>query len=240
MIQRVLAAVPSPGITMRILFALLTVLIASTAMFLALVRRWTSQREWVALAEWGRESGFRFRREQLMLPDPLGALRDRNPVARNCLSDGRITLLQLEADSPPIPAAPIMESQSTTAPLIPPVNLPRRVIWNLLLRQIETTWLSTGLRPAAAERSLLDLYSLSSFPLMGPQERFVLFSADSAAARALSASPARALMPPDVGLLLTEKFLILDFSSRPFDSIEFSRMVGMANQIAGRLPVQAQ
>lgn len=233
MILRVLAAVPSAWVSARILFSLFLVLIASSAMFWVLVRRWTSQREWVALAEWARESGFRHRRDLAAPPEPLGVLRDRNPVVRVCMSDGKITIVQLEADAPPI-----AEGVPIAVPVSPPANYPSRAVWKLLIRQIESTWAPTGLRPATAQSSLLDLFSLSSFPLMGPQERFVLFGADSEAARALSASPTRALMPPDVGLLLHDNFLILDFSGRPFDSIEFSRMVIMADQVAARLPVR--
>ncbi len=240
MIPSVLAAVPSAWVSARIIFALVTALIASSAMFWALVRRWTSQREWVAIAEWGRETGFRFRRDRATPPDPLGALKDRNPVVRICLSNGRITIVQFEADPPANPAPPIVPGSSAPLPSIAPVSLPRRPIWNLMMRRIESSWSPTGLRPAAAQSSLLDLYSLSSFPLMGAQERFVLFSADSAAARALSASPARALLPPDIGLLLTENFLILDFSSRPFDTIEFSRMLAVIEQVSARLPVMLE
>ena len=108
--------------------------------------------------------------------------------------------------------------------------------WNLIIRELQVCWRPTGLRPTLTASSLLDLFSLSSFPYMGAQERFVIFGGQTSAARRLSASSARSLLPPDVGLLLHGRHLVLDFSARPFDTIEFSRMVGLADQIAGRLP----
>jgi len=47
----------------------------------------------------------------------------------------------------------------------------------------------------------------------------------------------RSLLPPDVGLLLHGRHLVLDFSDRPFDAIEFGRMLALADQLAARLPV---
>ena len=94
------------------------------------------------------------------------------------------------------------------------------------------------LRPvsAASQQSVLDSFSLSSFPLMGATERFVVFGTDSAAARLISQSMMRSLLPPDIGLLLHRRELVLDFSPRPFDAIEFDRMLALADQLAQRLP----
>jgi hypothetical protein len=47
------------------------------------------------------------------------------------------------------------------------------------------------------------------------------FGQDPVAARRLAASSLRTLLPKDVGLLLSGKHLLLDFSTRPFDTIEF-------------------
>jgi hypothetical protein len=72
---------------------------------------------------------------------------------------------------------------------------------------------------------------------MGETDRFIVFGTDSAAARALSKSHARALLPPDVGLLLHGRHVVLDFSTRPFDGIELGRMVALAEQLVQHLPV---
>jgi hypothetical protein len=46
----------------------------------------------------------------------------------------------------------------------------------------------------------------------------------------------RALTPPNVGLLLHGQRLILDFSHRPFDEIELTRMTSLAEQLVAHLP----
>ena len=110
------------------------------------------------------------------------------------------------------------------------------VVWNVVIKGLEAEWPPTGLRPAATARSLLDLYSLSSFPLLGTTERFVVFGTDSATAAKLSRSMARSLLPPDVALLLHGRTLSLDFSERPFDTLELDRMIALADQLAEKLP----
>jgi hypothetical protein len=47
----------------------------------------------------------------------------------------------------------------------------------------------------------------------------------------LAESPAQGLLPPDIGLLLIDRMLILDFSGRRFDPVEFDRMLVLAGQI---------
>ena len=72
---------------------------------------------------------------------------------------------------------------------------------------------------------------MTSFPSLGATQRFVVFGGDAEAARALSET-APACSPPDVGLLLHGEFLILDFTSRHFDQIEFERMIDLAEQLS--------
>lgn len=199
-------------------------------------------------------------------PAPLDALRNARVRVEVLLTRDRITLVQVRTDAPAVPAAAVAAARGSnrpgggaaatpaatdrpgapaTGPAAPggfpvtPVG-PPRVEWRLLIRQLETTWYPTGARPVAARRpSLLDLYSLSSFPLLGNAERFVIYGTDSAAARALGRSSARALLPPDVGLLLHGRYLVLDFSDRPFDAVEFNRMLAVADQVVAHLPVAA-
>jgi hypothetical protein len=45
-----------------------------------------------------------------------------------------------------------------------------------------------------------------------------------------------ALLPADIGLLLVEQNLVLDFSSRPFDPLEMQRIDALAEQIVLHLP----
>ena len=71
---------------------------------------------------------------------------------------------------------------------------------------------------------------------MAPTERFILYGAESRAARSLGKSSVAALLPPDVGLLLIEQNLVLDFSTRPFDPLELERVDALAEQIVLHLP----
>ena len=191
--------------------------------FWLLVRRATSHRQWVALSDWARETGFRFARKAPgEIPAPLNALRNVAPVVRLSLFKGPISFVQIEIPEPPVGAARVAGN--------------RRVLWNVLIRRIEPTWPPTGLRPANATASVLDLFSLSSFPTLGSTERFIAYGTDTSAARVLSKSSARSLLPADVGLLLHGCTVVLDFSDRPFDVIEFGRMLALSDQLATRLP----
>jgi hypothetical protein len=208
-----------PPFSPIILLTLLAVVAASSVTFWLLVRRATSHRQWVALSDWARDMGFRFNRaEPERAPPPLRALQSLSPVVRLSLSKGPTTLLQVEVAAP-----------DATADA-------RRVVWNLMTREIPSEWPPTGLRPANATASALDLFSMSSFPTLGATERFVAFGTDSAAARVVSKSMLRSLLPADVGLLLHGGHLVLDFSGRPFDAIEFGRMLALADQLAAHTP----
>jgi hypothetical protein len=213
-----------PPFSPLVLLTLLLVVAASSVTFWLLVRRATSHRQWVALGDWARDKRFRFRRAGPdAVPAPLDALRPP-PTVRLSLARGPTSLLQFEATGPAPAATPGT------------LNAPRRILWNVLTRELPSDWPATGLRPANATASLLDLFSLSSFPTLGATERFVAYGTDSAAARVVSKSMLRSLLPPDVGLLLHGRRLVLDFSDRPFDALEFGRMLALADQLAARLP----
>ena len=211
-----------PPFSPLVLLTLLAVVAASTVTFWLLVRRATSHRQWVALSDWARDHRFKFSRTPPdVLPPPFHVLQNTTALVRLRLTQGPTTLLQLEASSAARPAS------AGTDP---------RVLWNLIVREIPSDWPPTGLRPANATASVLDLFSLSSFPTLGATDRFVAFGTDSAAARVVSKSMLRSLLPPDVGLLLVGRQLVLDFSDRPFDAIEFGRMLALADQLATRVP----
>ena len=214
-----------PGFSWLVLLTLLLALGLSAVVFAWQVHRWTTNRGWRALLDWSRERGFTLSRPQ----NPPGEPFDRfGPTARvtTLLERGPTRVMQLEL--PPTPAAP--ESGTGNAPVEPSR-------WHVLVRQVQSSWPPTGLRPAHLKASLLDQYSLSSYPRMGETERFIVFGTDSNAARVLSKSHARALLPPDIGLLLHGRYVVLDFSARPFDGIEMGRMVALADQLEKQLPV---
>lgn len=210
-----LGAVPSWEISVTVLLVLAAVLGMSCATYATLVRRATSHRQWVALSEWGRDAGFRFVKcDPERLPPPLDQLTTRRPVVRISLGGPRGMLLEVQA------AGADPEG-------------------HLLTRQLPNTWRPTGLRPAHVAHSFLDLFSLSSYPLLSDGERFLVFGTDSIEARRLSESMTRSLLPPDVGLLLHGRTMVLDFSGRPFDPLELERMIALADQLAQRLPAPA-
>lgn len=213
--------VPIPGFSWVVVLVLLTVLGLSVGVFIVLVLRWTSKRSWVEIAEWARERGFRVSARESSAPAPLDRVSRGDLRATTCATNKQTTIVRLEA------AAPVGTDGFTNV-------APAR--WHALVRNIESPWQPTGLRPAPAARSLLDLFSLSSFPLMGETQRFVVYGTDSGPARKLSKSNLRGLLPPDIGLLLHGQHLVLDFSQRPFDAIEFDRMIALADQLVLHLP----
>ncbi len=206
------------------LAVLLGVIALSGTTFWLLVRRATSHRQWVALSDWGRARGIRYHAipEGGDPPAPFSTITAARPVARLWLRGKKSHFVQMQPREAPIvgTAAP-----STT--------------WHVLVREIESNWPPTALRPTKsgdAATTLLDLFSLASYPSMISSERFVIFGADSSAAKTISKSSLPALLPPDVGLLLHGRLLVLDFSSRPFDTIEFDRILGLAKHITSHLP----
>jgi hypothetical protein len=90
-----------------------------------------------------------------------------------------------------------------------------------------------GLRPAHVRPgcSVIDLFKLTPFHSLG-NDRFAVHASEGRTANRLANSSVRALLPPDVGLLMHGRVILLDFSSRPFDPIELDRMIALAEQIA--------
>lgn len=225
-----------PPFSPLILLTLLLVVAASSVTFWLLVRRATSHRQWVAFSDWARDRRFRFARTgPETVPAPFDALKNvAPPLVRVSLSNKTTTLAQLEV---PAPAATVTAAAATAAPV---PSQPPRILWNVLIREVGSEWPPTGLRPVNATASALDLFSLSSFPNLGATDRFIAYGTDTAAARVVSKSMLRSLLPPDVGLLLHGRRLVLDFSDRPFDTIEFGRMLALADQLATHLPTAAR
>ncbi len=197
------------------LLALVVVLFASVIVFWVLVRRWTTHRLRVLLADWAASNKFKL--------DPTGAGALPPPVAEAkgaggiifSLRDEKTWLIQVEA------TGPALEKGSH---------------WNLLVRRIGSSWPATGLRPVAHRTSVLDAFSMGSFPSLAAPDRFVIFGVDGPAARVLGDSALLGLTPADIGLMVSGGFLVLDFSTRPFDTIELARMNGIAEQLAANLP----
>jgi hypothetical protein len=226
---------PQAGFSFLTFFTLLAVLAASGVTFWLLVRRATSHRQWVALSDWARSRGFRYRPiEDGEPPAPFSVMPGRRPSVRLWLASRTAELLQMRFGDEPVEHAPTPGSTPARAPDIE--RAPET--WHVLVRQVESNWPPTALRPTSSSdaQTMLDNFGLASFPSMIASERFVIFGAETAAARALSKSSLPALLPPDVGLLLHGRRMVLDFSRRPFDTIEFDRMLGLADHLTAHLP----
>jgi hypothetical protein len=195
----------------RVFLTLLFVLLISAATFAELVRRWTTHRHRVVLSDWAKGRGFR-----IVSPESAPALPQNHKTPLRivrAISDDSTWLLEVESDVASAPHA------------------------HVLLRKIDREWKPTGLRPAHATRSLLDLFSMSSYLSLGNVERFVVYGTDTKAAVTLSKSQIGGLLPRDVGLLLHETWVLLDFSDRNFDPIEFDRMTALMEQLIPHLPM---
>jgi len=208
------------AISVRVLFTLLLLLLASGAVFSVLSRRWTTQRRRVSLEDWAKAARLKFTEgSSSLLPDVLARLK---PTAES------VMLL----DSKEIQIVRIATNASATAGAA--AHAPRP-IWKLLVIAVPKPWSVAGVRPEGATQSVLDLYSLSSFPMLGGTERFVVYAVDSDAAADLPQSTIRSLLPSDLGLLMLGHSMILDFSSRAFDELEFGRIIALARQLAQRI-----
>jgi hypothetical protein len=211
----------APPFSIWVFAGIWVVLLASGAMFWLHVRRWTHNRLWVALRDWANGHGFKLHRlGRAVVPEPLSGLTMPPPTALVALTGPRAMVLQMET--------PAGVAQGG-------VGSPQR--WNVLVRGLEGgNWPVTALRPAAHERSLVDLFGLASFPALLSSDRYTIHGTDSAAARAVAKSMLVALLPHDLGLVFYGRQLIVDFSTRPFDGIELSRIIGLVDQLVGHLP----
>lgn len=220
-------------ISALILSTLAVMFAASCAMFYMLVQRWTAGRRWVMLSDWAKDHRMRFERHPEKVPTPLNEVKSLLPSLEVRISGKDAMLLRFAT----LTDAALSHKDRSSPDGRSTRRDPLTGGWNLLVCPLEHPWPPTGLRPVGAASSVVDLYALGSFPLIGNSERFVLFGTDTVAAAALSRSTARGLLPPDVGLLVYGRHLLLDFSARPFDEIEFERMMVVARQIASHLPI---
>jgi hypothetical protein len=210
------STIPPGTFSLGALVVLLLTFGASVAVYVVLTRRWTSHRFRFALDEFAREHDLRLVSiEQLRMPAALQSIPEVQP--RWLLESKTSAIVQLHSTNRPLEADPnaMLEPQR----------------WNVLIRKIPESWQPTGLRPTHQMSSLIDFFSLASFPALMSIERYTLYSNDSAAARRLSKTLVAGMLPGDIGLLLAGEYLLLDFSARPFDPIEFGRMLALVDQV---------
>ncbi len=196
-----------PQFSVIVLLTLVVIFLASLAIFYVQVYRWTTFTRRFALREWAKRA--EFKPLQGSFPAIVGPVIAMSPLVNDQFTNDRMTILRLRSSSG---------------------------TWNVLINKLETPWPTTGVRPVANASSVLDLYSLASFPTLTTGERFVVYGTDSAAAKSLAGSSLRALLPADIGLMIAGQEMLLDFTSRPFDDIEFNRMIALADQLVAHLP----
>lgn len=193
-----------------IILSLAAITVASTLMLHQLLRRHTLGRARFAVWEWSVN-----RRFKRVRPGPITieALDDIDQTLRAVehyrTRDGTRSILKLHSLSP---AGTVRT-------------------WHLMLQEADSFSTPIGLRPGRASVSLIDLMNLPLMPKLSNESRFAVYALRATDARELAASPARALLPPDIGLIRSADQIILDFTSRPFDPTEFDRMLAVAEQI---------
>lgn len=209
-----------PLFSVTVAVTLAIVLGASIVMYRMLVVRWTVNHRRAEIRRWADANDAKLLSgERARLIPPLDAIRSPEPVAVLLLEGAKMSAVEMRT---------AVERRTDTS---------QYTRWHAVIRSTSASWPPTGLRPRANPSSLLDLFPLSSFPSLLPPERFVVFGTESQAARRLAGSKLAALMPADIGLLLHGPHVVLDFSSRPLDSIELTRLSVIIDQVVANLPV---
>lgn len=197
-----------------ILSLLMLILLASLAVFLTLVTRHTTGRGTTARWEWCGDHGFK---GGLLGSMKLPGLEDLPHHNLRVVEHYRT------------PTISILRAQSFEEDGRDKEGAGG--IWHLLIAETEHFWPIVALRPSSAKNSLIDLMGLQVFPKLSSESRFTVCGLAAIEARKLAAGPVRALIPPDIGLIRSADRLIIDFSARPFDPVEFSRMLAIAEQV---------
>lgn len=208
-----------PGPSMTVVLVMIVMLVASVWVYAQLTHLWTTRRPLAAMQEWARANGMRIcQPSQVELPAVIGQVGDGLRVTR-VLKNEVTTIVQVESAG---------------------------ARWHLMVRDlpgakateaVQPAWPATGLRPADREVPWMESMTRRSFPTLLPPERFVVVGTERGAAEALAASSVRALLPADVAVMVVGHSMLLEFSPRPFDGVEFSRLLAVMDQVVEALPV---
>jgi hypothetical protein len=186
-------------------------LVASVLMLTQLLHRHTTGMARFSKWEWSVNRGFRKGRLGSILIAGLDEVQDQSlrAIEHYRSRDGLVRIVRLQSIS-----------RNDTVR-----------IWHILVQTLDKYSTPIALRPVNAEASLIDLMKLQLFPKLSSSVRFAVFGLRAIETRELANGPARALIPPDIGLIRNADQLILDFTARPFDTVEFSRMLAVADQL---------
>ena len=203
-------ALQSPRFSMSIFLTLVVCLIASLGMFVVLVRRWITFRFRYEMEQWAGQHRFEIVENPSAdsLPPPLNGPEGNGLSARWIFTSEDRTIAQL-----------------VLAPSATDVR-----VYNVCIAAIAVNTPAVALKPAVVPETILSRFRLSPAASTS-SERFQILGNDLSANLRLSESVIAGIAPPDVAFLFTGGLMLIDFSSRPFDPIEFDRMLVLANQI---------
>jgi len=160
------------------------------------------------LEDWADERGYTVLEPQLeSLPHALERLRTINPTIESILRKKGDTLLRFRI------------GENAT------------FFWHLLVRATHDAHPAAALISATARQNAAELFQLSAYPAVLSNDRFTVWANESRAARMMADAPTRGLLPADISYLTVGNLIILDFTPRPFDPIEFDRMITVMEQI---------
>jgi hypothetical protein len=203
-------AILSPRFSMGIFLTLMGCLIASLTMFVVLVKRWITHKFRFELEQWAGQKRFVMseRPNTEALPPPLDGSEGSGLCARWFFKSKEATVAQL------ILAASARDIR----------------LFNVCIVQHAANCPPVALKPSHGERFVIDLFRLAPAASTS-SERFQIFGNDLSANLRISESSVAGIAPPDIAFLFADGHLLIDFSARPFDPIEFDRMLALAEQI---------
>jgi hypothetical protein len=202
-----------PILSLWTLGVIVFVILVSVVMLLELIRRQTSARLKYRLRDWARTNGLSYvpvDSALCPLPKPLDELASlgKTIIQRTHFTDGKgLHLMQIDVD--------------------------QKESFNLLILRRPAQSPTVGLKPTEAIQSICEAFGLPLAPRQVPGVRFTVMGEDWLATRDLADGMARGLLPGDLSLLRTSHHMVIDFSSRPFDEVELTRMRTLATQMAG-------
>lgn len=216
-----LQLVLGPVIPYSVPIIILLILAASAVIFALHLRRWTKDRKWLVLSEWAASHGYRIERnEKAEAPDVLSELTKAKPKIL-------ISLVEKEKKETILVQAEVLSGDLN--------RMAER--WNLLIRKVQASWPVMILRPTANQTSAFDLLLRDGMNAVAMGNRFFLHGEQKLVMRGIAGSSIAALLPANIGMALVGENLILDFSARPFDTIEIQRLYAVAEQLLAHLPV---
>lgn len=203
-------AIQMPHFSLGIFLTLVVCLIASLGMFVVLLRRWITFRFRYELEQWAGHHRFKIAENPSgeSLPAPLNGPEGNGLSARWIFTS---------------------EDRAIAQVILAPSAAEVRV-YNICIAATAVKTPPVALKPAIVPQTILDRFRLAPAASTS-SDRFQILGNDLSANLRISESIIAGIAPPDVAFLFTGGLMVIDFSSRPFDPIEFDRMLVLADQI---------